>query len=306
VERKLEAAYRREKHERIENKRKYAMKPSPSILLSPKSQPVWWLSGTLAVVTLIQSAVGAFFPTIFRDPPMSAGNAQGTDMVILFVALPTLVISMLLTARGSLRAQMVWAGTLSYLLYNAALFAFDVAFNPLFLLYVATLSLALWSLVALLIQIDVESIRARFESKLPVRAFAGYLLFISILFFLTWMRQILPALFVPTTPAFLHGTNMLTSPVHVLDLGFALPLGVLGAVWLWQRKSWGYLLAGLMLSMMTIETASIAVDQFFGHVSDPTASPDAVPLFAALTLIGLVVVIAYLRYLRPESNQQAI
>ena len=68
---------------------------------------------------------------------------------------------------------------------------------------------------------------------------------------------------------------MLTSPVHVLDLGFALPLGILGAVWLWQRKGWGYLLTGLMLSMMTIETASIAIDQFFGHLSDPSASVDA-------------------------------
>jgi len=281
------------------------MKLSPSNLLSHNFQSAWRLSGILIFVTLVQSAVGAFFPTIFRDPPMSAGNAQGTDVVILFVALPTLVASMFLSARGSLRAQIIWAGTLSYILYNAVLFAFDVAFNSLFLLYVATLSLALWSLVALLVHLDVESIRARFASKMPVRAFASYLLLISVLFFVTWMRQILPALFETTTPAFLHGTNMLTSPVHVLDLGFALPLGILGAVWLWQRKGWGYLLAGLMLSMMTIETASIAVDQFFGHLSDPTASPDAVPLFVALTLIGLVVVIAYLRYLHPESNQKA-
>ena len=281
------------------------MKLSPSNLLSHNFQSAWRLSGILIFVTLVQSAVGAFFPTIFRDPPMSAGNAQGTDVVILFVALPTLVASMFLSARGSLRAQIIWAGTLSYILYNAVLFAFDVAFNSLFLLYVATLSLALWSLVALLVHLDVESIRARFASKMPVRAFASYLLLISVLFFVTWMRQILPALFETTTPAFLHGTNMLTSPVHVLDLGFALPLGILGALWLWQRKGWGYLLAGLMLSMMTIETASIAVDQFFGHLSDPTASPDAVPLFVALTLIGLVVVIAYLRYLHPESNQKA-
>jgi len=281
------------------------MKLSPSNLLSHNFQSAWRLSGILIFVTLVQSAVGAFFPTIFRDPPMSAGNAQGTDVVILFVALPTLVASMFLSARGSLRAQIIWAGTLSYILYNAVLFAFDVAFNSLFLLYVATLSLALWSLVALLVHLDVESIRARFASKMPVRAFASYLLLISVLFFVTWMRQILPALFETTTPAFLHGTNMLTSPVHVLDLGFALPLGILGAVWLWQRKGWGYLLAGLMLSMMTIETASIAVDQFFGHLSDPTASPDAVPLFVALTLVGLVVVIAYLGYLHPESNQKA-
>lgn len=281
------------------------MKLSPSILLFPKSRSVWWLSGGLAVVTLVQSTIGAFFPMIFRDPPMSVGNAQGTDMVILFVALPALVISMLLTARGSLRAQIFWAGTLSYTLYNAVLFTFAVAFNPLFLLYIATLSLALWSLVALLAQVDVESIRAYFAPTLPVRAFAGYLLLISVLFFFIWLTQIIPALFEPTTPAFLHGTNMLTSPVHVLDLGFALPLSILGAVQLWQRKGWGYFLVGLMLSMMAIESASIAVDQFFGHLSDPTASPNAVPIFAALTIIGLVVVIAYLRYLCPKSNQTA-
>jgi hypothetical protein len=280
------------------------MKLLPYNLLSHNLQSAWRLSVILILVTLVQSAVGAFFSIVFRDPPMSVGNAQGTDFVILFVAIPTLVISMLLAARGSLRALIVWVGALSYILYNAVIFAFVVAFNSLFLLYVATLSLALWSLVALLAHIDVESIRTRFATKLPVRAFAGYLMLISILFFVTWMRQILPALFEATTPAFLHGTNMLTSPVHVLDLGFTLPLGILGAVWLWQRKGWGYLLTGLMLSMMTIETTSIAVDQFFGHLSDPTASSDAVPLFAVLTLIGLVTVIAYLHYLRPESTKQ--
>jgi hypothetical protein len=280
------------------------MKTSPSNLLSLKSWSAWWLSSALVVVTLVQSAVGGFFPTIFRDPPMSAGNAQGTDVVIIFVAIPALVASMLLTARGSLRAQIIWAGTLSYILYNAVLFAFAVAFNPLFLLYVATFSLALWSLVALLIQVNVETIRARFSPNLPVRVFSGYILLISALFFFTWTRQIIPALFESATPSFLHGTNMLTSPVHVLDLGFALPLGIIGAVRLLQRKGWGYLLTGLMLSMMTIETASIAVDQFFGHLGDPAASLDAVPLFSALSLINLAVVIAYFCYLRSESIQQ--
>ena len=280
------------------------MKLLKNTQLSSNLQLAWELSIILIFVTLIQSTIGTFFPAVFRDSAMSIGNARGTAIVMLFVAIPTLIISMLLVARGSLRALIVWAGALSYILYNAVIFAFVVAFNSLFLLYVATLSLALWSLVALLSHIDVESIRTRFATKLPVRAFAGYLMLISIIFFVTWMQQILPALFEATTPAFLHGTNMLTSPVHVLDLGFTLPLGILGAVWLWQRKGWGYLITGLMLSMMTIETTSIAVDQFFGHLSDPAASADAVPLFAVLTLIGLVTVIAYLHNLRPESTKQ--
>lgn len=149
------------------------------------------LSALLAVVTLIHAAVGAFWPGIFRDPPMTAGNAQGTAVAMLLAALPALVGSMILAARGSLRARLVWLGALS----------------------------------------------------------------------------------------------------------------ALGAVWLWQRKGWGFLLTGLMLSMLVIETASIALDQWFGHLHDPAASPAAVPIFAALTVIGLVVLVAYLRYLRLAPGQ---
>lgn len=261
-----------------------------------------WLSGSLAVVILIHAAIGAFFPEIFRDPPVTAGNAQGTALVIMIVAIPILVASMTLAVRGSWRAQILWLGALGYILYNAVIFAFAVAFNPLFLLYVASLSLSLWSIVVLLIRVNVDEMRTRFASTMPVRMFAVYVIVVSALFFVTWMRQIVPAMFESGSPAFLQGTNLLTSPVHVLDLGFALPLSVLGAVWLWQRKSWGYLLVGLMLAMLTIETASIAVDQVFGHLNDPTASLDAVPLFVALTLVGLAVLIAYLRYLHQDKE----
>ncbi len=272
--------------------------------LQIKFSDAYSFSSLLAAVTLIQSAVGAFYPQIFRDPPMTAGNARGTDVTILFVALPVLVISMVLARRDSLRAILTWAGALTYILYNAVIFAFAIAFNPLFLFYVATLSLAVWSLMTFLIRMDVDAIRAHFATKTPIRFFAGYLVFISSLFFMTWLKQIVPAMFNIAPPAFLAGTIMLTSPVHVLDLGFLLPLGFLGAVWLWQKKSWGYLLAGLLTVMMTIETTSIAVDQYFGYIHDPSASPNAVPLFIGLTVIGLIVSVAYLYFLRAKSNSK--
>ena len=275
-----------------------------SKVLQTKFSTAYWFSSLLAAVTLIQSVVGAFYPQIFRDPAMTAGNARGTDVVILFVALPVLVLSMILARRGSLQTQLTWAGTLTYILYNAVIFAFATAFNPLFLLYVATLSLAFWSLVTLLTQVDIDSIRTHLAAKTPVRFFAGYLAVISLLFMMIWLKQIIPAMFDSAAPAFLAGTILLTSPIHVLDLGFLLPLGFLGAVWLWQKKSWGYLLAGLLTVMMTIETASIAVDQYFGHVHDPLASPDVVPLFIGLTVIGLAVSVTYLNFLRTTSNSK--
>lgn len=49
---------------------------------------------------------------------------------------------MILAARGSLRAQAVWLGALSFIVSNAVLFAYGAHCDPLFLISSATLSLA--------------------------------------------------------------------------------------------------------------------------------------------------------------------
>ena len=90
----------------------------------------YWLSGLLAVVTLIASAAGFFITDLFqRDNAALGGCARGTALVILVVALPTLIISMVLAARGSLRARVIWLGILAYIIYNSVYFTFSATFN---------------------------------------------------------------------------------------------------------------------------------------------------------------------------------
>ena len=265
----------------------------------------YWLSGLLAMMALVASAVGVFYPAVFRDTAVTVGNARGTDLVILVVAIPALVLAMALTAHGSLRAQIVWLGALGYILYNAIFFAFAVAFNPLFLVYVAVLSLALWSLVALLMALDVARLRVHFTERLPIRAIALYLLVTTALFALTWLRDIVPALASNTTPISLQGTKMLTNPIQVVDFAAGFPLTALAAVWLWQRKAWGYALAGLFLVYGVIEAISVATDQFFGHLSDPTQSAVMTPVFAVITIIAAVPLVLYFRCLRRDATASA-
>lgn len=262
----------------------------------------YWLSSMLAMMALVASAVGVFYPAVFRDTAVTAGNALGTDLVILVVAIPALVIAMALTARGSLRAQIVWLGALGYILYNAIFFAFAVAFNPLFLVYVVVLSLALWSLVALLMALDVAKLRAHFTEHLPIRTIALYLIITTALFALTWLRDIVPALVSGSTPVSLHGTRMLTNPIQVVDFAAGFPLTVLAAVWLWQRKAWGYALAGLFLVYGVIEAISVATDQFFGHLSDPTQSAMMTPVFAAIAVIAAIPLVLYFRCLHRDGS----
>lgn len=61
--------------------------------------------------------------------------------------------------------------------------------------------------------------------------------------------------------------------------------------------------AGRYQAVLDAVADGIGDPQVFGHLYDSAASPEAVPLFAALTVVGLVVLVAYLRFLRP--GQQA-
>ena len=118
-------------------------------------------SVALAAAAAVTAAIGAFFPSVFRDTAMTAGNARGTDLVILIVAIPALLAGMLLARRHVLWGPIVWLGALAYITYNAVFFAYAVHFNRLFLLDALTLGLAVWSVVTCLGEIEPEPIRAR-------------------------------------------------------------------------------------------------------------------------------------------------
>jgi hypothetical protein len=182
------------------------------------------LSAGLTVLLVIASAAGLFIPGLYRDTPNWVAQTRGTDLVTLVVAIPALAASLLLAARGSRRAQVIWLGVLGYVLYMYVIYAFDVAFNPLFLVYVAVLSLSLWSLVTVLLRMNRDDRPTRFAPNLPVRSIAGYLLVVATLFCLAWLKDIIPATVGNRAPAGLHGLNLPTNPVHVLDLSVLLPL----------------------------------------------------------------------------------
>ena len=251
----------------------------------------YWVSGALGFVAAMAAAITFFVPAVLRGPAVMNGSARGTALVLLLVAVPALALSMLLAAKGSARAVIAWLGAVAYIVYNSVLFLFATPFNNLFLLYVATLSLSLWSMVAVLYAIDVPSFAKRFSDQLPARAIATYLLLIVGLNAVAWLWQVVPGMLSSTSPRFIDGTGLQTNPVFVQDLAVWLPLMGVAAVWLWRRTAWGYVISGLLLVMYFIEGLGVAADQWYGSAADPAssvASAAAVPMFLVLAVIGLV------------------
>jgi hypothetical protein len=258
---------------------------------------VYWLSVSLAGFGGLAAALTFFLPDVLLGPDVSNGNARGTTLVMLALATPTLLAAMLLQRRGSWRARYWWLGSVFYLAYNAFLLLFLTPFNSLFLLYVATESLALFSAFALVIR-GGEFPPKQITKRVPVRGLS-ILIWVIVLFnALAWLRVVVPAVLSEDPGSFLDGLGVATNAIYVQDLVVWLPLMATAAWWMWHGKPLGIFLTGSWLAFGFIEGVGIAVDQWFGHQADPLsphASTEVIPLMIALAVINLVGLYFYLR-----------
>ena len=265
---------------------------------------VYVLSLALAVIAAAASALTFFAPGILLGPAVSNGNARGTALVILLLAIPVLLLAMWFERRGSWQAVFVWLGALFYLVYNAFLFLFLTPFNSLFLLYITFQSLALFSTLALVRAVDpgrtIDSMR-----RLPVKGLAIFVWTIVVLNAMAWLQDVVPAIAAEDPGTFLEGLGVATNAVYVQDLAFWLPLMTVAAWWMWHRRPLGILLTGSWLVFGAIESVGIAVDQWFGHRADPLsphASDSVIPMMVALAIVNLIGVYFYLRRERRTTS----
>ena len=266
--------------------------------------PTLWLSSALAVVAAASAALTFFLPDALTGPAVTTGNARGTALVMMTAGVPVLLIAMLRATRGSWRWHVVWMGVVSYLTYNAVLLLFGTPLNSLFLLYVTTFSLGLFSLGTLVYATEPHAVSNQLVD-LPRRSLAIYVWTIVGLNALVWLRGIIPTIGVAEPTAALEGLGLTTNPSWVQDLAFWLPMAAVAAAWLWLRKPWGYVLVGAWLVYGLIESVGVAVDQLFGQAADPTtqhATLAGAVIFGALALVTLVPLYFYFRPLRAQSR----
>jgi hypothetical protein len=279
--------------------------PRAAVVPLVRGRGAWALSSALVAVTVAACLIALLQPNVIRSPAVTVGNMQGTALVLLVVTMPLLVMSMAAVGRGHERWVVGWLGALGSAWYQSVLFLFGTPFNPSFHLYVAMLALAAWGLLAVGVRLRVVRVERVVGVGAPRRVVAGYLLLNAAMFALLWLQATVPAVLDPSAPAFLAGTGMVTGPVQVIDLAFTLPLMALAAWLLLTGRRWGRVLTGSLLVMLAIETASIGVDQWFGHAADPAspaASASLTPVFGVLTALGVGVLALFLRAGRPDPG----
>ena len=125
---------------------------------------------------------------------------------------------------------------------------------------------------------------------------------------LAWLARIVPATVSDPVPDLVDGMGIATVPTYLQDLAFWLPLIAVGAWLLWHRRPWGYVISGAALAFWTLEAATVAVDQWFGHRADPLsdiASDAVVVPFAVLAAITAVMFWSFLHHVAEDPESAA-
>jgi hypothetical protein len=261
----------------------------------------WVLSAIVAVVMIAASAAGLWVHGLYQDAPWASAAFRGGDLVTLVVAAPTLVAALLLSRRGSRRAQLVWAGTLAYAVYNFAFSVFGTTFNDIFLLHVALFSLSLFALALTLANLDVAGIGAGVGRRTPARWISAFLLLVAAVLGGMWIFSSLRFAATGELPEGIMpaaGVHL----VYTLDLALVVPSLALAGVLLWRRTAWGWVL-GAVLSVYgliyQLNFMSASVFQANAHVAGAAAfDPLEVPLVAGF----LVSAVLLLRAAPPERR----
>jgi hypothetical protein len=231
-----------------------------------------------------------------HDPVSMAAQGIPQDVVTLVIGLPLLLIALWQYRRGTLRGHLLLAGTLAYFLYTYMSLAFGASFNPLFLVYVALFSMSLFAFIIAMLTVDVAALPAHFTDKLPRRAIAVFMFFGAAFLLVAWTGRIMPALLTGAAPVGLESNTTLF--IQAMDLGLLVPLMILSAVTLLQRKPLGYLLSSVALikfATMGLALVAMIIGQALAGVSMSVA--EAV-IFSVLALAGIIMAVLLMRDLR--------
>lgn len=277
------------------------------------------LSVLIAILALLAVGAGFFWPNtggpytftalrgqevqmygqgLYRYDTLFTGAAnRGNDLITFVLAIPLLLYALVQYRQNSLRGGLLLLGTFVYFLYLYGSYALGIAFNPLFLVYIALFSATLFAVVLLFSSVDRQLLADHLAPTLPRRGIAIFMLISGLATLVIWLQPLLDAL-LQNKPSPALGTYT-TTITDVLDLGIITPATFIAGILIWRRNPTGYLIAFSLLILEIMLTPMIAAQTVSQLLAGITFTPVEIigPMvgFATLGLFALWVMVILLR-----------
>lgn len=199
------------------------------------------LSLTLALFAIIASLGGLIWSDLYRDSESIKAVWFVNDLITLVLAVPFLLLSIYYAQKGSLKAQLIWIGSIWYLLYNYVFYLYGAQFNSFFLLYILLFSLAIFALTLTLYNLNVSQVEESIQKQTPYRMISGFLFFFAFALGVPWIAIALGFIISGQVPPF----EMVI--VFATDLSFLVSVLIFSAIMLWKKNVWGFVLAAMIM-----------------------------------------------------------
>lgn len=216
------------------------------------------LTGLLSVLILSTAFYGLFYDGAYlKETANWTAQVIAQDWINLFLGVPVLLISAFLAYRKSLIGYYAWLGSLIFILYSFVIYAFNIHYNHMFFLYVATLGLSFYLLVFSLTELDFQKIKEKFKAEWSGKGLSTLLLITGSLFYLMWLSSVAGFLKTGKLPSDLELAGLVTNPVHILDMAIFLPSAIISAILLRKKNKFGYVFPFIILIAMVLLSINI-------------------------------------------------
>jgi hypothetical protein len=263
------------------------------------------ISIPLILVTGAAAGWGVFSGNLlYRDNLLVRSAWYGNDLVTLFLAVPLLAIGYTLARKKSPRGTLLWLGMLAYTFYNYAFYAFGAAFNQLFLGYVLILVLSTLGLIQGLTSIDTNIIRRSIDVNNVHRAVGIFIIVVALILGGFWVAVSASSVWTGEVPAMVTAVEHPTNITAALDLWLVVSFGLIAGIWLWQRRAWGFVIAGIWAIKGSVYMAALSAAAIATYISGVTEDLSQLGLWMPIAVGSVMSSLLLLRSLPASLADQ--
>ncbi len=262
------------------------------------------LTVIMALALGIVSYYGAFVPSTYeRDAISIAVQGMGQDIFDIFFVVPLLLISLFFGFKNIQVAYFIFGGTVLYILYSFFIYSFGVHFNNLFLLYCLILGASLYTFILIIIELNRMNTQEWFNNKVPVHIIGIFFITIAVMFYLLWLKDIIPAIMKDSIPKNVSDYKLLVNPVHVLDNAFVLPGLVITAILLMRKHHIGFIFTPIFLVFIILLAMALVAMVIMLKIKGISEDLSIGVIFIILAIISLIILSVFLKKIKmPQGS----
>jgi hypothetical protein len=257
----------------------------------------------MLVFLTVASFFGAFVDiTYARETASMAAQGKGQDIVDLFLVVPAVIISLILMRKNKRIATLVFGGLVFYILYSFIIYSMGVHFNLMFLVYCFTLGTASYVFIIYFYYMSRTDIKSWFSGRTPDKGLAIFFIVVAAMFYLLWLRDVIPAIMENKVPRSVSDYDLLVNPVHVIDISFALPGLIITAVLLLRKHNVAYILVPTGLVFIIVLTIALAAMVIMTRIKGISEDISIAIIFLILSAVSIAFLWAFLKAIKPAKN----